>query len=87
MLPLTLLSSQLILGIMNTSNSTSIMPELSTIDSDGTKAAELKCVVPVGKTERKTTPLLEKSMLTMLNLDLLQLLTKELMMNLWVSKT
>ena len=61
-------------------------PELSTIDSDGTKPAELKCVVPVGKTERKTTPLLDKSMLTILKLDLLQLLTKDPLMNLWVSK-
>ena len=43
-------------------------------------------MVPVGKTEEKTTPLLDKSILTILNLDSLQLLIKGLMMNLWVSK-
>ena len=63
------------------------MPELSTIDSNGDKEAELTCVVPVGKMERKTTPLLDKLTLTMYRLNLLQLLTKELMTNPWVSKT
>ena len=63
-----------------------MMLELSTINSNGDKAAESTCVVPVGKTERKTTPLLDKSMLTILKLDLLQLLTKDPLMNQWVSK-
>ena len=55
-------------------------------DSHGTKPAELTCVVPVGKMEEKITPLLEKLMLTILNLDLLHLLIKDPLMNLWVSK-